>query len=335
MPTLSPKERRVLEIMLIVVCLGLACLVYVMQGYKMAILHLFFLPVALGGFFLGRYRAGVLALFSALAVTVATGLALGDLAPVSSPLVIALAVAVWAAALGLTALLIGTLSDDNAAKTKELHDAYVGVVEVLAQYLQGGHPRLKARSTRIAELSHQVALAMRLQPREIDNIRVAALLHDIGQLEVTTRVMQRAVDALEMDSLQHQQSTFQGLDLVLSLGTVLREAIPLILTQGPNEPDTQATGMSCRSADVPVGARIIRLVRSYVALASEASPEEPASHSAICQRLRREALDPGDQPIIDVLERVASDSGAPGRTAPVSVPLASSASACETSMASR
>jgi hypothetical protein len=312
MPTTSPKQRYVLEILLTSVCLSLAVFLYAMQGYKMVILNLFFLPVALAGFYLGRYRAGVLALFSALAVSGVTALVLDDLSTANSPVMIALAIAVWAATLGLAALLIGTLSDDRAAKTKDLHDAYVGVVEVLSQYLQSGHPRLKARSIRVAELSQEVGLAMQLLPRQVDNIRVAALLYDVGHIEITTRVVRRAVDLLEETPLGEEKRTFQGRDFVLSLGPVLSDAIPLVLNQDRELSGQGVLDPAGDKTEIPFGARIIRVVRSYVSLASEIVPEAALSPADICRQLRSTAT-AEERQIVDVLEGVVSR---PNRVSP-------------------
>ena len=132
----------------------------------MVVLNLFYLPVVLAGFCLGRYRAGVLALFSVVGVLVVATLDLGAFNSPGSPLAIGLSLLVWAAVLGLTTLLVGTLSDERSAKLVELHEAYVGVVEVLSRYLQSANPQLKARSQRIAELCQRVATEMRLSPRE-------------------------------------------------------------------------------------------------------------------------------------------------------------------------
>ena len=40
---LSNKDRRIFEVMLIIVCVGLTCLLANMSGYKMVILYLFLL----------------------------------------------------------------------------------------------------------------------------------------------------------------------------------------------------------------------------------------------------------------------------------------------------
>ncbi|HUG92737.1 MAG TPA: hypothetical protein VML55_17990, partial [Planctomycetaceae bacterium] len=166
----SSKVQRTLEIALIVVSVGLVCLLYRAAESRLVVLNLFYLPIVLAAFFLGRYRAGVLALFSVVGVVVVAALDLGDFTTPGSPLAVGLSLLVWAAVLGLTALLVGTLSDERSAKLSELHEAYVGVVEVLSRYLQSANPQLKARSLRVAELSQRVASEMRLSTREIDDI---------------------------------------------------------------------------------------------------------------------------------------------------------------------
>ena len=180
------NHRKYLELTLIFTALATVCLFYKMQGYKMVVLYLFYLPVVLSGFFLGRYHAGLLAVFCVMLASVLAVFDWTGFAAYKSPVVIALAISVWASTLGLTALMVGTLSDDRAAKTKELREAYVGVVEVLSRYLQSANPHLKDRSLRVAELSQAVAGRIRLSPRQIDDIRVAALLSDIGKIEITT-----------------------------------------------------------------------------------------------------------------------------------------------------
>jgi len=304
----SAHERRVLEIALILVCIGLACLLYVMQGYKMVILNLFFLPVVLGAFFLGRYRAGVLALFSAVSASLVVVLSLPSIITVSSPLVIALAVIVWAASLGLTAMLVGTLSDDRATKVKELHEAYVGVIEVLAQYLQSAHPRLKNQSIRVAELSQRVAATMGLSPRQLDDIRVAALLYDMGHIEVTTKVIRRAVGTFEVGTIPNEKRTFQGMDLMLSLGNVLSGAVPLLLNQDHEAETDTAIERAPDAAEIPVGARIIRAVRAYLTLTSDESDGPQRSPDEALGQLRNDRGAAHDPAVLEVLGRIVSQS---------------------------
>ncbi len=253
-----PKDEWYLELSLIVITLGLACLMWRVAGFKLVVLNLFYLPVVLAGFFLGRYRAGVLAALAVIAASIVTALNLHDFAAFSSPLVVGLSVTLWAAVLGLTALLVGTLSDERTQSLSELHEAHVGVVEVLARYLQSAHPKLKVRSQRIAELSQAVAREMELTSRECDDIRVAALLHDMENIEITARVIRRAVGDLETQQVSPEHS-FHGSELAHSLGSVLSGAFPLLVSQG----EAEAIGQHTAPKDSPLGAKIIRTVRAY------------------------------------------------------------------------
>lgn len=295
------KDEQWLEVALIIVAMGLTCLMWRLTGYKLVVLNMFYLPVVLAGFFLGRYRAGVLASFSVISASIVTAMSLNDFSAFSSPLVVGLAVTLWAAVLGLVALLVGTLSDERNRSLRDLHEAHVGVVEVLARYLQSAHPKLKDRSKRVAELSEAVARELKLPTRDCDDIRVAALLYDMENIEITARVIRKAVGDLETQQEQEQHS-FHGSELAHSLGLVLSGAFPLLMSQGEAEP----LGQHPVPVSVPIGAQIIRAVRSFDTYVhemkwglGEGTPVEEA-----IEELRRDIDADHSDHVIDALERI-------------------------------
>ncbi|MBN2476341.1 MAG: hypothetical protein JXB62_17140 [Pirellulales bacterium] len=324
----SLKDRRILEIMLVVVCAGLACLLHVMPGYSLVVLNLFFLPVVLAGFFLGRYLAGVTALFCVISASCVLAMRLGELPGPAATLVAALEVTVWAAVLGLTTLLIGTLSDEHGRQAKELHDAYVGVVEVLAHYLQSSQPLFKARSVQVAELSQRVGMAMKLSPKEIDDIRVASLLYDMENVEITTRVIRRAMSTAQAHVPNSQASTFQGADLVVSLGAVLNGAVPLLLSQDNCPPEPVVAGESPVLFEVPLGAEIIRAVRAYCELADGSLGIARFAPAEVVQELGRRQANELDPQVLEVLKRIVSPVA--GGSDPPAAPPAPSPEAATT-----
>lgn len=315
------KGRHVLEIMLIVVALGMTTLFTQMGPYRAIVLHLFFLPIVVSGYFLGRTSSGVLALFCALAVTIAATLFPGDFAAFSTPVLVGLALTVWAAVLGLTAILSGTLCDERATTVRELHKAYVGVVEVLSKYLQGGNPRSKARSTRIAELSQLTAEQLGLPQREVDNVRVAALLHELGHVEITTNVITRAFDSLEAEAARH---TFLGTELVHSLGAVLEGALPLLANQDDAVREYLSRETTAPDRTIPVGARIIQVARAYDDLTGGAEEIPAVVRAAALARLRAELRQAQQRPVLEALAR-AVERRRPRAVAPQPDPAASPA----------
>ncbi|MEK7710615.1 MAG: HD domain-containing phosphohydrolase [Planctomycetota bacterium] len=301
----ASRERSILEIMLMIVVIGMTYLMLRMGGYKAVALNLFFLPIVLSGYYLGRAHAGVLALFTALLVAIATVMDSTGYAAYVSTLTIGLALTVWAGVLGLTALLVGTLCDERAAKADELHEAYIGVVEVMSKYLQSGNPRVKARSVRTAEIAQMVADEIGLPSQQVDDIRVGALLWELENVEVTTKFLTRAVDVLEGQPALHEKTSFLGVDLVHSLAEVLRGAIPLLLTQ-EDDPGAGgvAGGVASPRTEVPLGARIIRLVRLFDSKTSATASDSGLGALQAVADLRKTVSDEFDRRVLDALGRV-------------------------------
>jgi HD-GYP domain-containing protein (c-di-GMP phosphodiesterase class II) len=307
----SFKEKFTFELMLLVVVVGMACLLARMDAYKVVVLNLFYLPIILSGYFLGRSSAGVLALFSAIAVGIASMLNLSGFSGNDLPITVGLVITVWAATLGLTAILVGTLSDQRATKIRELHEAYVGTVDVLATYLQSADPHIRTRSIRTAEISEKVARELHLGPQDIDDVRVAALLHDVGNVQVTTRMLSKAVDTLESTSKLKVDNTFLGADLLQSLGRVMHRAVPLVLSQDDAVREAVTEDEKSIGEDMPVGARILRLAREYVSLTTSHGSRETVTSEQAIKILRSDRSEAYDPRLIDALERILTeDKGA-------------------------
>ncbi len=312
----SKKALRTLEIALIVNVVGLTCLLYVSTGYKMTELNLFCLPVVLAGFFLGRYRAGVLALFCVISASLVSVFDLMNFAPLTSPVTVFLAVTIWGAVLGLCTILVGTLSGERTARTQELHEAHMGLVDVLSRYL---NPSLLERSRPVSKMSQQVAAEMKLSERETDNIRVAALLQDMENLEITAKVLKKAVGELGKGDQQFwKPHTFQGAELVHSLGSLLTGALPLLLYQNdPLKLEGPASNASEHLMDVPFGACIIESVRTYETLTNGNDRPTGDSYRTAIAELCLDVEADHHPAVLDALERALENSAEVPKPSPI------------------
>lgn len=244
------------EAVLVLVTLGIVILVHLLAAQHAVVLNLFFLPIVLAGFFLGQYRAGVLALFAVISTSVVLVANLPSAASTLHPLVVLLQLCVWGATLGLTAVLVGTLSDDRSAKAVQAREAHRGVAEVLGAYLQSVNPNLKSRAIRVCQLAENMGRKLRLSPGDLDDIRVASLLLDLEPLEITSRVIRRAVGEYQ-DEVEPR--TLAGSDLVQSLGLVLTTAFPIAQCAAH-----RARWRGQTTDDfTPLGADILRAARAY------------------------------------------------------------------------
>ncbi|MEZ6065693.1 MAG: hypothetical protein R3B90_08290 [Planctomycetaceae bacterium] len=221
---------------------------------------------------------------------------LGGFANIQSPVMIGLAITLWGAVLGLTSILVGTLCDDRIAKALEAHEAHVGVIEVLSRYLQAANPHLESRAKRVAGLCERVARKMRLSNKEIDDIRVAALLMDMEHIEITARVIKKAVGHLNENTAE--QRTFHGSELVQSLGPVLTGAFPILLNTAKTPANNEV------ASNVPFGARIIRTVRAYLELADDPWETGDRKPREIVAQLRSDSDSTFHPAVLHALESV-------------------------------
>ena len=126
------------------------------------------------------------------------------------------------------------------------------------------------------------------------------------QIEITTKVIRRAVGEFGEETAENQKHKFQGLDLMLSLGSVLSGAVPLLLNQDRDAAEFGSAEASNAPADIPRGAQIIRAVRAYFALVSDGTSASELSTAEVFERLRGNEDASYDPEILDTLERTVS-----------------------------
>ena len=261
--SLSRSNEHFLEIVMIAISIALVCLLHLTTGFKVVVLNLFYLPVVLTALFLGRYRAGVLVFFSVILCFAVVVSNLEDFITLQSPVVVMLSVAVWGSVLALTALLVGTLSEEKNKNLHELQEAHLGVIGVLNRYLQSSNPKSQETVNRTIELCQRVAKGLKLPQQEIDEIRVAAMLGELENVEVTSRVIQKALGSLEDTPASESRHTFAGTQLAYSLGNILNGAFPLLVAQESHDDfDRKIVG----NAALPIS--VLNTVKAYMELAS-------------------------------------------------------------------
>ncbi|MCK7511709.1 MAG: HD domain-containing protein [Desulfobacterales bacterium] len=108
---------------------------------------------------------------------------------------------------------------------------------------------------------------MHLKEEEIENVKVAALLHDIGKVEISSDLIRKASELSEDEKILMESHTRKGAQLILSVGDVLREAVPLVLAHHEYFNHEQNQGSS--NKNIPLGARIIAVADAYDAMITD------------------------------------------------------------------
>jgi putative nucleotidyltransferase with HDIG domain len=232
------------------------------------VLNFYYLPVLFSAYFLGR-RMGVLtAVFSILAVLVSLFLFPQRLSDLGGMMKGVTYLSSWGGFLILASVAVGTLYERNEQRLQELKQAYIGILEILSKYLESTDRYTKGHSVRVSELAMEIAIAMELPRMEVENIRVAGLLHDIGKIDVSGEVLRKAAELSKEEKELIDSHTVKGAYLLIAVGSVLKEVVPIVVAHHKYFVDTldsQHNG----NLKVPLGARIVAVADAFDAMTTD------------------------------------------------------------------
>jgi len=171
------------------------------------------------------------------------------------------------------------------SEASKVRDVFLNSIRALAEALEAKDPYTAGHSMRVTEFSVEIALAMNLPKDDVAQIRLAAMLHDVGKIGVRESVLNKEgkLTAEEYDHvMQHPQIGRRILEPIFHGSAVLE----IVLHHherfdGKGRPDGLA------GLEAPLGARIIALADAIDAMSS-VRPYRPGLTSAeVAQELRK------------------------------------------------
>lgn len=289
------------EIAVIVVLVAATAFMIFVVVNKVAFLNCFYIPVLVAGYLLGKKKGvltGVVAvLLVALYSTLNPQLLSGSL--IELPWV---NVVLWGSFLIITAYVVGSLYDAKEDTVRDLRQAYEGIVEILAKFIDAVDRYTKEHSVRVADLASRIAEQLKLSPAEIENVRVAGLLHDVGKIEVSIDVLRKAADLSEDEWEEIKSHTTRAHSVLRPVGGLLKEVIPLIVT---HHEFFDGTGYHNLAAEeIPVGARILAVADAYDSMISDRPYRAGRSPWEAVQEIRKHSGTQFDPQVVSVFTSV-------------------------------
>jgi len=239
---------------------------YVVASQRM-VLGFYVLPTIGSAYFQGRRHATLTALASVLLVVLllfysGNGAQPGTEAAFNQWLDIT----VWGGSLLVTGYLMGTLCERKNAQLQELRDTYHGVLMILRHFISKD-TYTENHSYRVSVYATTIAGAMDLSGAQIEDVRAAALLHDIGKLDISRDLLYKAARLTREEYEEIKKHVSKGVEMLEPVGGSLRRVIPIILA---HHDKFDGSGYhSTAGEDIPLEARIIAVADVYDSLTSD------------------------------------------------------------------
>jgi putative nucleotidyltransferase with HDIG domain len=272
-------EAKPFETLLVVLALALiSALVLRVVANQQAFLDFYFLPIAWASWRLGRRRGVATALASAL-IVMGTAFMNPELfsRPGSEPWVRWTDLGLWAGFLFLAANTVAWFAERDRSHIENVRSVYTGVLEIMAKFIDSMDRSTDNHSRRVAERAIELGRELGMREDGIETLRVAAYLHDIGKVEVSTDLLQKAAALTTEERAEMERHVDFGTSMLQRLGGLLESVVPLVMYHHERWDGHGYKGLAGDS--IPLGARIIAVCDTYDAVVADRPYRQGRSHA--------------------------------------------------------
>lgn len=186
---------------------------------------------------------------------------------------------------------------ENARLYAELHKTFYATIHALAETLEKRDPYTAGHTKRVMEYSLAVGREMRLSKNELANLKLAAILHDIGKIGIRDNVLLKngKLDTIEYSAIMSH--TKLGGEILEPIAQ-LKEIIPGV--RGHHE-KYDGTGYPDKLAanDINIIARIIAVADTFDAMTTDRPYRKGLNPKVALEELRKGAGSQFDPAVVD------------------------------------
>ncbi len=179
------------------------------------------------------------------------------------------------------------------------------VIYTLALAIEANDPYTRGHSERVAQYAASIAMRMKLSDEQIDVIRNAGILHDIGKIGISEVILQKPGPLTEAELIAVQDHPAIGEKICKPL----RSANLLLTVIRHHQERFDGDGYPDRLAgdQIPIEARIIAVADAYDAMTSPRPYRPPMSQRQVLGTLRREAGKQWDPEVVKAFLELIKD----------------------------
>lgn len=156
---------------------------------------------------------------------------------------------------------------ENARLMADLHELFVSSIKALANAIDARDPYTRGHSERVTEYSVRIAEELGINPQEVEFIRYAALLHDIGKINIPDQILNKPGKLTDEEFAIMQRHPAYGAQIMEPV-----KAFHHILPYMYHHHEKFASGgypSGKPGGEVPLAARIITVADAFDAMTSD------------------------------------------------------------------
>jgi len=150
--------------------------------------------------------------------------------------------------------------------------------------IQAKHEATAQHSLNVAALSIVMAKAAGMTQREMEDVGVCGMLHDVGKTSISTEVLSKAGPLTAEEMIEIQKHTKYGRDILISTKSVMSGAADVAHSHHERE-DGQGYPRKLPSESIPLFAKIVAIAEAYDTMTTKQTYKDARSPSEALQEL--------------------------------------------------
>jgi putative nucleotidyltransferase with HDIG domain len=203
---------------------------------------------------------------------------------------------------------------EAAEQKEELVPEVIEMVKALATALYSKSEYNKSHHLETARLSELLGKVMGLNQQQIEQIRVAGLLHDVGTLSIPSDLLNKPGILTEDERKTINQHPVLGAQLLRPIRAL--KDICEILENHHERWDGTGFPHGLKGEEIPLPARIVSIVDSYHAMISERPYRKALTQDEALRALKEGAGRQWDPFLVDIFVAVINSLSSPGHGQP-------------------
>jgi response regulator RpfG family c-di-GMP phosphodiesterase len=176
------------------------------------------------------------------------------------------------------------LESQVVMQDKKMRALFLGAIQSLASALEAKDKYTAGHSQRVADLAIEIGRKLAMTPEELDDLRCAALLHDIGKIAVDSTI-QNKPGKLNSQEYEHiMRHTQIGPDIVKPL---VNKSIVEMIRHHHDWYDGRGLDRKYSGESIPLGARIIAVADTIDAMTSDRPYRKGMPRGQALEEIRR------------------------------------------------
>lgn len=182
---------------------------------------------------------------------------------------------------------------------------YLDTITGLTTELETFDPYTHGHSRRVTEYALTIGKALKLSEDELEHLRYACLLHDIGKVSVPEEIINKPGRLTENEYQLVKQHVKVGVDIIKQLEFL--EAVSPAIRYHHERVNGKGYPYGVKQSDLPLFARIIAVADGFDAMTSERPYRGPLSKDEAIEELKKYASSQFDPHIVEIFVRIIED----------------------------